>query len=318
MKRFAARRGMPCKFVSDNGKTFKAAAKILTTLHQAEDVQSYFSSTKIKWTFNIERAPWWGGLFERMVKSVKRCLRKMIGQAKFNFDELHTSIVEVEAILNSRPLSYITPTDMEEPLTPSHLLTGRRIFSLPDYLSLSQELGGEDFELSPMQLTKRMKYLNNVINHFWKRWRNEYLLELRDSHRQNRGESHPSNPIRVGDVISVHDESLPQGLWRIAKVQDVITGRDRKIRGAVVKIFAKDRQPTLLHRPLQLLYPMEVHSNDDKNDGKQDTRIEETLDNSHNDTKILKESTTLERPQRVAATRANERRQACEFALKDN
>ena len=111
---------------------------------------------------------------------------------------------------------------MEEPLTPSHLLTGRRIFSLPD---LSQELGDEDFELSPMQLTKRMKYLNNVINHFWKRWRNEYLLELRDPHHQNKEESHPSNPIRVGDVVLVHDESLPQGLWRIAKVQDVITGK---------------------------------------------------------------------------------------------
>ena len=75
-----------------------------------------------------------------MVKSVKRCLRKMIGQAKFNFDELHTSIVEVEAIINSSPLSYITPNDMDEPLTPSHLLTGR-IFSLTDKLGLSQELG---------------------------------------------------------------------------------------------------------------------------------------------------------------------------------
>ena len=52
---------------------------------------------------------------------------------------------------------------MEEPLTLSHLLTGRRIFSLPDNLSLSQELGDENFELSPMLLTKRMKYLNNVI-----------------------------------------------------------------------------------------------------------------------------------------------------------
>ena len=81
-----------------------SSKKILTTLHQVEDVQSYLSSTRIKWTFNIERAPWWGGLFERMVKSVERCLRKMIGQAKFNFDELHTSIVEVEAIGHCRIL----------------------------------------------------------------------------------------------------------------------------------------------------------------------------------------------------------------------
>ena len=246
VKRFAARRGIPCKFISDNGKTFKAVAKILTTLHQAEDMQSYLSSTRIKLIFNIERALWWGGLFERMVKSMKRCLRKMIGQVKFNFDELHTSIVEVEAIINCRPLSYITPTDMEKPLTSSHLLTDRRILACHIIFVCPRNWEMKIFELSSMQLTKRMRYLNNVINHFWKRWRNEYLLELRDSHCQNKEESHPSNPIRVGDVILVHDESLPRGLWRIAKVQDVIAGKDRKIRGAVVKIFAKDQRATLL------------------------------------------------------------------------
>jgi hypothetical protein len=58
-----------------------------------------------------------------------------------SFDELHTSIVEVEAIINSMPLSYLSYSDLEEPLTPLHLLTGRRVLSLPDHLDLYQELG---------------------------------------------------------------------------------------------------------------------------------------------------------------------------------
>ena len=103
-----------------------------------QDVKNYLSHVGVEWTFNLEKAPWWGGIFERLIKSTKRCLRKLIGQARFSYDEMHTAIVEIEAIINSRPLSYISSDDTEEPLTPSHLLVGRRILSLPDNLSYSE------------------------------------------------------------------------------------------------------------------------------------------------------------------------------------
>lgn len=67
----------------------------------------------------------------------------MIGQARLTYEEMHTAILEVEAILNSRPLSYTTSEDTEEPLTPSHLLIGRRLLSLPDDLSYYED-GDED------------------------------------------------------------------------------------------------------------------------------------------------------------------------------
>ena len=63
------------------------------------------SLSRIQWIFNIERAPWWGGIFERMVRSVKRCLRKTIGRGRLTLDELQTATAEVEMIVNSRPLS---------------------------------------------------------------------------------------------------------------------------------------------------------------------------------------------------------------------
>ena len=119
LKRFSARRGLPRRSILDNAKTFKAAAKLIKTVFNHNEVKEYLSHVGVEWTFNLEKAPWWGGLLERMVKS--RCLRKMIGRAKFSHDEMHTAIVEIEAIINSRPLTFLNSGDTDEPLTPSHL-----------------------------------------------------------------------------------------------------------------------------------------------------------------------------------------------------
>ena len=124
LKRFAARRGFPVRIVSDNAKTFKAASKTVRDALESPETKQFYNSIQLKWNFNLERAPRWGGLFKRMVQSAKRCLRKTIGSAKLAYDELLTALTEVEGILNSRPLTYISSDDVEEPLTPSHLLMG--------------------------------------------------------------------------------------------------------------------------------------------------------------------------------------------------
>ena len=85
-----------------------------------------------------------GGLFERMVRSMKRCLKKTIGGAKLTYEKLMTVTVEVEMILNSRPLSFVSSEDVDEPLTPSHLLHGRRLLNLPDSVN-TRDLSDPDF-----------------------------------------------------------------------------------------------------------------------------------------------------------------------------
>ena len=155
------------------------------------DVKQHLSEVEVAWNFNLEKARWWGGIFERMVRSTKRCLRKMIGPAKFTHDELLTAVIEVEAIINSRPLSYVSADDLEEQLTPSHLVTGRRILSLPENLCYREEIDDEDFEITPIHLNK---------NQFWKRRKHEYLLKLRDAHRYGQG-CPVLKPIAVGDVV---------------------------------------------------------------------------------------------------------------------
>lgn len=118
-------------------------------------------------------------MFERLVKSTKRCLRKFIGQAKFSLDELHTAVVEVESILNYRPLTYVSSSNLEEPLTQSHVISGKRVVNLPDDLGYQADLDDGDFTISQDQVRKRVKYTKLVLHHFWKRWRQEYLAELR-------------------------------------------------------------------------------------------------------------------------------------------
>ena len=93
----------------------------------------------IKWEINLPKAPWWGGVFEHFIRSTNSCLRKILGQEKLTLDELLTAVVDVEAVLNSRPLIYVYMDDIQEPLTPSCLLTGRRILNLPDHTCHGQE-----------------------------------------------------------------------------------------------------------------------------------------------------------------------------------
>ena len=85
LKRFISRRGMPRIVFSDNGKTFKGS-RLKTFLH----------FHRITWQFNVPRAPWWGGVFERMVRSVKRCLKKTLGNARVTYEEFETALIEVE------------------------------------------------------------------------------------------------------------------------------------------------------------------------------------------------------------------------------
>ena len=149
LARFKERRGIPVLIVSENGKTFKDSR-----------VQAQCQRDGTQWKFNVEAAPWWGGFFERLVKSVKLSLKKCIRNARLNYDELSTVLVEVEAALSSRPLTYVFD-EMEKPLTSSHLIVGRRILSVPSKSS-SDEVGQTEETLK-----RRAKFLQRILDHFW-------------------------------------------------------------------------------------------------------------------------------------------------------
>ena len=146
------------------------------------------------------------------------------------YDELLTLVTEVEAALNSRSLPYVSSKDVEEPLTPAHLLVGFRIMTLPDPLTPNDD---PQFSSGTEGLTRRM-----TLQKFWKRQRKEYLMELREFHcvQLERGLAH--HPVK-GEVVTVYNEGHPRGLWRIGRIEDLIKGVDGRIWVCTLELFLR-------------------------------------------------------------------------------
>jgi len=104
LKEFVVGRGAPRLIVSDNAKPFVATKGWLETLQEDEDLNNYLASQRIQWKFNLSRAPWWGGFFERMVCILKPCLSRVIGSALLSYAELEETLRDVECFANNRPL----------------------------------------------------------------------------------------------------------------------------------------------------------------------------------------------------------------------
>ena len=102
LKDFVARCGTPNTIVSDNALTFKATNQWLDVLSQNEDLFNYLNTQRIKWRFNLARAPWWGGFYERMVSIMKASLSKVVGRALLKYDELEEVLLDIECFMNNR------------------------------------------------------------------------------------------------------------------------------------------------------------------------------------------------------------------------
>ena len=115
--------------ISDNAKTFKAASSEIKQLSRSTKVQQYLTNKQVSWEFIVEKAPWWGGFWKRMVKSVKNCSRKKLGRTCLIFDELRTLLVEIENTINNQPITYLYDDEegISYPLTLSKLINGRQL-----------------------------------------------------------------------------------------------------------------------------------------------------------------------------------------------
>ena len=181
-RRFVSRRGLPAKLLTDNAKTFKSVSVDVKKISRSSEVKQYLAKRQVDWQFIMERAPWLGGFWERLVRSVKRCLKKSVGRSLLTFKELRTLVVEIEATLNNRPLTYIYDDEegLSYPLTPADLIYGRQIATMPHQRHCNVI---STFE----SLTKRVRYHFRLLDGFTKQWRKEYLLRLHEYHRNRTG-----------------------------------------------------------------------------------------------------------------------------------
>ena len=183
------------------------------------------------------------------------------------------------------------------------MIVGHRILNLPDNLDSVCNLNDSEFAIDGSQVNSRVKHLNQVLNHFWKRWRTEYLDNLREVHAHI-SKRHPADTkpqISVGDIVIVKDDHQPRGLWKLGIVQELMEGRDGQTRAAVVKVASRDQQHTILKRPVQLLYPLETRC-----ESTETTIPETSLDPEPSEP--LPDSDTVTdriRPKRAAAEKAD-------------
>ena len=216
LRRFAARRGLPSVIYSDNARTFIGADAML---------QRYFGHPAPKWKFIVPRSPWWGGWWERLVRSVKVGLRKSLGTRCLTRLELETVLTEVESCVNSRPLTQVTDSaDSGSPLTPSHFLTERGAGFQARVLEDPEAVSGKT-------LSERARVRERRLNRFWTVWRDEYLRNLPQSVR--RFTSH--GKLQPGSVALIREDHVPRMKWELGTITKLYPGRDGVTRSAEVR-----------------------------------------------------------------------------------
>jgi hypothetical protein len=208
------RRKLPHTIYTDNALTFHAANKELAnksgTLSAAKT--NHFMAQYVNWwKFIAPRTAWWEGWRERMVGTTKSCIRKVLGRFQSSNEELATTLVNIEAALNSRPITQNT----EEALTPAHFLCGERITALHSGTELQME----------RNFMKAHQRTQKIVDDFWKRWEKEYLLKLRNLHEVSQPKKR-SGKFRAAEIVVLQEHRRSRLMWNKARVEELNVGRD--------------------------------------------------------------------------------------------
>jgi len=227
LKRFCSRRGKCSKLFSDNATNFVGACAELKKLQrlaidQKEPMAQYLAKENIEWKFLPPRAPNFGGLWEAGVKSFKYHFKRVVGNDKLTYEQFLTVVIQIEGILNSRPLSSLSSDiDDLQVLTPGHFLIGR-----PNNAIVEPDI--TDIPDNRLKLWKRV---TKIVQLIWKRWHMNYL-----SHLQNRSKwTLEKDNLKVGTMVLIKDDNLPCLKWAIGRITEVFYGKDDKIRVCNVK-----------------------------------------------------------------------------------
>lgn len=243
-KCFTARRGLPSDLYSDQATNFKGAnaemKRAFKAIMQDPDVCNTLASQQVQWHFIPPSAGHWGGLWESGVKSFKHHFRRVLGSLIPTRDELHTILCQIEACLNSRPLSQLRDDPTEEPaVTPGHSLIGASLQSVPEPSILEED----------EKLLTRWQTTTRIVQNFWKRWRTDYLHTL-----QNRPKwAEEQENLKAGDIVLLRHPDHPPCDWGMAKVIQVMPSKDQLVRQVKIQT-----QKTKLVRPITALCKLPV------------------------------------------------------------
>lgn len=225
INRFISRRGKPNNIYSDNGKNLVGAARVVTNFlrNHGESIYSCAAEQGVNFHFIPPYSPHFGGLWESTVKSVKHHLKRVLGMAHLTYEEMYTLLVQIEGILNSRPLTPLSsdPNDLSA-LTPFHFLIGRTLTVLP-HPQMS------DCDTARLPRHHRIELLRQ---HFWRRFNKEYISQLHQRTRWQRSRG----ALTEGSLVIVKDEALPVAQWPLGRIVKLYPGHDGEARVADIKV----------------------------------------------------------------------------------
>lgn len=243
LERFVNRRGNPHVIRSDCGTNFKGAKSELHNQIREFDrikIDAFSRRREIQWKFNTPNAPHMGGAWERLIRSIKTSLKVILTEQIVNDYVLLTVFTEIESLINSRPLTYVSDdvNDME-PLTPNHFLIGRASTNLTPCVVYDKDTSSR----------QRWKQVQAMVNQFWDRWIREYLPKLTTRAKwHGRGAT-----LNEGDLVVMMDEKPMRGKWRLGRIIKTFAGID----GVVRTVEVKTSEGRYI-RPLVKLSPIEL------------------------------------------------------------
>ena len=271
-RRFISIRGLCRTIYTDNAKTFEKAHKDLMkslNLFNSKEFKEYLGEQNIEWKFICPRAPWWGGFYESLMTSIKTPLKKVLKDSMLNVDEVNTILQEVSAMVNSRPLTYVSEdlSDIDY-LTPAKFILGRQTV----HLTLDDTGGGN--KASAIELRRRRKLQNQYLTKLWNQWTVKYL-----AFTSVKNPNRPAPQISVGHLVLVLDHRVPKQVWKIGVITKVYPGKDGQIRSVEVKM----KNGKFIQRSIAHISTLEVNEETTEDDRKIVSRVFKELSESATD-----------------------------------
>jgi hypothetical protein len=251
LRRFISRRGKPSHIYSDCGTNFVGANRELKEMISHLQSQQHnsaiadkLSGEGVTWHFNPPGAPHFGGLWEAGVKSVKYHLHRVLDKSKLTYEEISTTIIQIEACLNSRPLTPLStdPSDLSV-LTPGHFLIGGPLTAHPE----------PDLSSIPEGRLDRSQLVQRLQQQFWGRWSSEFLTRMQQRPKWMKQRSQ----IQLHDMVLIKNELQPPQMWKLGRVIGLSPGSDGIVR--VVTLRTSDGE---LKRPIVKLCLLPVNNQD--------------------------------------------------------
>jgi hypothetical protein len=262
----------PQHIISDNGTGFVKANDF---------IQKAWTVHQVKWHFNVSKAPWWGGFYERFMRIIKDKIVRNFDVLTFkSWPHVVLAVSYLERLINSRPITFVSTERSEfDPITPNQIINPQSPENFEKYVANALV----PLTTQPLRLTE-LKQAHHDLRTLYKALRlhtqMEYTNELRHFHADKKFH-HKGKPttVNIGDVVLLSPNAqfktaptLRTKTWEHAQITKLHLGRDNVIRAVDVRVIKDGKLANTLRRPIQSVSPLEViHEENETSDSEDHT-----------------------------------------------